>query len=343
MNWSLSVTEILELVGTARTAGSYGGEITGLADLREAKPGELSFLKGGKYFQYLAESQASVVLVPSGHAGEPTSEQLWIHVDDPSSALTLVCSHIEKIILPKPITGIHPTAIIHPSAQLDPTAAVGPYCIIFEDARIGAGTVLESNVRVEKDARIGDNTLLAHGAVVGWGCQVGSRCRLFQGTVIGADGFGYKSDKTGHHPVPQIGIVVIEDNVDLGAHTCIDRARFSETRVKQGTKMDNLVQIGHNNIIGRHNIVCAQVGMAGSNHLGDFCVFAGQVGIAGHLKLGDGVIGTGQTGISYDVPAGTVLSGTPGRPHKQMMRQQVRISQLDDLFKRVKALEEADK
>jgi UDP-3-O-[3-hydroxymyristoyl] glucosamine N-acyltransferase len=341
MKWSLTIEEVLKLIGSTKVVGQYQGQLTGLADLRQAGPGDLSFLSGGKYTKFLSDSNASVILVPADQEGEPKEGQAWLPNEDPSNALTAICSHIEAILLPDPITGIHPTAIIDPSAELDPTVAVGPYCIVGEGVKIGRGTILESNVRVERGAVIGEDTFLSHGAVVGWGCQVGNRCRLFQGSVIGADGFGYRSDQTGHHAVPQIGIVIIEDDVDLGAHTCIDRARFAATKIGRGSKLDNLVQVGHNNIIGKHNIICAQVGMAGSNELGDFCVLAGQVGVAGHLKIGAGVTGTGQTGISYDVPAGTVLSGTPGRPHRQMMKQQVRMSHLDDLFARVKALENA--
>lgn len=340
MKWSLSVQQILELAGASETLGQYEGSVSGLADLREAGPGDMSFLSGGKYNKFLADSNASVILVPRDHTGEPRKDQLWIPVEAPSHALAAVCRYIESLLLPKPVTGVHPTAIIDPSAELHPTVAVGPYCIIGEDVKIDSGTILESNVRIDRGATVGKDTLLSHGAVIGWGCKVGDRCRLFQGVVIGADGFGYHSDAQGHHPVPQIGIVIVEDDVDMGAHSCVDRARFAATRIGRGTKIDNLVQIGHNNIIGKHNILCAQVGMAGSNELGDFCVMAGQVGIAGHLKLGNGVTGTGQTGITRDTPAGTVLSGTPGRPHKQMMRQQIRMAQLDDLFARVKALED---
>jgi len=339
MKWSLTIEEVLKLIGSTKVVGQYQGQVTGLADLREAGFGDLSFLSGGKYIKFLSDSKASVILVPVEQEGEPGEDQAWLPVENPSNALTTICSHIEAILIPNPITGIHPSAIIDPSAELDPTVAVGPYCIVCEDVKIGRGTILESNVRVERGSVIGEDTFLSHGAVIGWGCQVGNRCRLFQGSVIGADGFGYRSDKTGHQPVPQIGIVIIEDDVDLGAHSCIDRARFAATKIGRGSKIDNLVQIGHNNIIGKHNILCAQVGMAGSNELGDFCIMAGQVGIAGHLKIGAGVTGTGQTGVTYDIPAGTVLSGTPGRPHREMMKKQVRMNQLDGLFARVKALE----
>ncbi|MGA1204897.1 MAG: UDP-3-O-(3-hydroxymyristoyl)glucosamine N-acyltransferase [Opitutales bacterium] len=340
MKWRLSVDEILRLLDSDRVIGSFPGEVSGLADLREAKEGDLSFLSGGKYSKYLEESGASVVLVPGSQEGEPPDHQAWIPVKDPSRALAVVCSHIEKKLLSRPPEGIHPTAIVDPSANLAPGVAIGPNCIIGESVTIGKGTVLDSNVRIDRGATVGEDCRISHGALIGWGCRVGNRCRLFPGSVIGMEGFGYHSDQNGHTPIPQIGIVVLEDDVDLGANSCIDRARFAETRIREGTKIDNLVQIGHNCIIGKHCILCAQVGMAGSTELGNFVVLAGQVGVAGHLKVGDGVTGTAQCGITKDIPPGIVVSETPAQPHRETMKLQVRIRQLPELFRRVKALEE---
>ncbi|HSH09367.1 MAG TPA: UDP-3-O-(3-hydroxymyristoyl)glucosamine N-acyltransferase [Oceanipulchritudo sp.] len=339
MKWQLSVEEIVTLVNGTRIAGEYTGEITGIADLRIAGPADLSFLSGGKYAKFLAESKASLVIVPQGQEGQPPEGQVWIGVTDPSLALAQVCGHVEGLLLHRPGPGIHPTAIVDPSAVIDPSATIGPYCLVGARARIGSGTVLESNVRVEQDAEIGADTILKHAVVIGWGCRVGNRCNLFPGVVLGADGFGYHSDKTGHHHLPQIGIVIIDDDVDIGANTCIDRARFSATRIGQGTKIDNLVQVGHNVVVGKHCILCAEVGIAGSAEIGNFVVMAGQVGVNGHIKVGDGVTATGQAGITKDIPPGTVLSGNPARPNREELKRLALFKQLPELVERVRELE----
>jgi UDP-3-O-[3-hydroxymyristoyl] glucosamine N-acyltransferase len=339
MKWSLSVKELLEWLGDVSTEGGFTGEITAIADLRKARAGELSFLASRKFARYLEETQASVILLPEDVPGQPEADQLWIRSADPSLALATICGHIERRLKPDPEGGIHPTAIVHPGAQVDPLASIGPNCVIENGVRIGANVVLESNVRVDHGAVIGELTTIGHGAHIGWGCRIGAQCRIFPGVVIGADGFGYHSDQNGHRLLPQIGIVVIEDKVDVGANSCIDRARFAETRIDEGTKIDNLVQIGHNVVIGKHCIVCSQVGVAGSTEIGNFVVFAGQVGVNGHIKIGDGVTVTGQTGVTKDVQPGVVLSGTPSRPHREELKRQAYLKQIPDLMERVRALE----
>ena len=340
MKWSLTVTELLDWLGNPATEGQYDGKITRIADLREASAGDLTFLSTRKYAKFLPESAASVILLPVDQEGAPPSRQLWIRVKDPSLALAAVCEHLEKLLVPTPEPGIHPSAIIDPSANIDPSAHIGPNCIVGANATIAKDVVLDSNVRVEHGASVGEGTYLHHSVVIGWGCVIGCRCCLFGGAVIGADGFGFHSDKTGHSRLAQIGKVVIEDDVEVGANSCIDRARFSETRIGEGTKIDNLVQIGHNVIVGKHCIICACIGISGSTELGNFVVLAGQVGLAGHLKVGDGVTATGQTGITKDVPPGTVLSGTPARPHREELRKQVLLKKLPEFADRLKALED---
>ncbi len=339
MKWEFTLDELTGLLSDFEVNGSFDGKISNIADLRTAEAGDLSFLRGTKYAQFLAEAEASVILVPAGHQGQPKANQAWILVENPSLSLARICGHIESMILTRPEPGIHPTAIIDPSATVDPSAWIGPYCLVDANATIGANSILESQVRVEKGATIGADTIIHHACVIGWGSRVGNRCILFPGAVLGADGFGYHSDANGHRRLPQIGIVVVEDDVEIGAHTCIDRARFAETTIGQGTKIDNLVQIGHNVKIGKHCIVCSQVGMAGSGELGNFVVLAGQVGINGHIKVGDGVTATGQSGITKSIPPGTILSGTPAKPHREAMKSDVYVKKLPDLIKRVKELE----
>ena len=224
MKWRLSVDEILPLLKSGQTRGHYAGEITGMADLRTAREGEMSFLGSGKYARFLSSCQASVVLVPDGQEGEPAAGQLWILVDNPSLALARVCEEVERRLLPRAAAGIHPSAIVDPSARVDASASIGPHCVIEKDAEVGAGVVVESNVRIQAGAVIGEGTFLQHGVFIGWGCKVGARCRLFPGVVIGADGFGFHSDRSGHQRLAQVGIVVIGDDVEVGADSCLGRA-----------------------------------------------------------------------------------------------------------------------
>jgi len=339
MKWSLTVEEIVSLLKSGQVEGDFDGAISGIADLRRASAGELSFLGNKKFDKYLAETQASLVLVPLETESAPAENQAWIRVEDPSQALAGICAHIEKLILPKPVPEVHATAVIDPEASVDPSAYIGPHCVIEAGAEIGAKAILQSNVRVEHGAVVGEGTVLHHAVVVGWGCRIGRNCTLFPGAVLGADGFGFHSGSSGHKRIAQIGIVVIEDSVEVGANTAIDRARFAETRIGEGTKIDNLVQIGHNVTIGKHCIICALVGISGSAEFGNFVVLAGQVGVNGHIKIGDGVTATGQTGISKDVPAGMILSGTPGRDHRVEMRRNVMLNRLPALTERIKILE----
>ncbi len=340
MKWRLSVGEILKALGNPEVRGTYDGEITGVADLRSASNGEIAFLSSGKYARFLAGSKAAVVIIPQNHEGQPPAGSMWIPAPDPSLALGKVCQLIKLRIQPPPPPGIHETATIDETARIDPSASIGPYCLVGPRAVIGPRVVLESHVRIEQEAEIGEDSLLQHGAVVGWSCRIGKRCRLFSSAVIGSDGFGYHSDQQGHQHLPQIGIVVVEDDVDIGSNSSLDRARFSETRIGQGTKIDNQVQIGHNVILGKHCIICAGVGISGSTEVGNFVIMAGQVGVAGHIKVGDGVIATGQTGITKDTPAGTVLMGTPGRPRSEELRRLAQLGQLPDIVARLKRLEE---
>lgn len=340
MKWHLSVNELLDCLDCPGVEGDFDGRLSGISDLRKASEGELSFLSSPRYTQYLKESRASVVLVPEDIAARPRTNQLFIRCREPSVSLARVCRMIERQLERPEPPGVHPTAVIAASAKVDPGASIGPFCVIDEEVTLEAGAVLDSHVRIERNVSIGRETRIFSFAWIGRGCRIGAKCRLFSGVAVGSDGFGYHSDETGHHLLPQIGTVVIEDNVDVGANTTIDRARFAETRIGEGTRIDNLVQIGHNVIIGKHCILCAQAGLAGSAELGNFVVLAGQVGVVGHVKLGDGVTATGQCGISKDIPAGTVVGGSPAQPHREEMRQQAYLKRLPGLIKRIKALED---
>lgn len=339
MDWTLSVASILELLGTAHTRGCFEGKITGIGDLRRAKPGQLSFLGDPKYTAYLGETEASVVLVPLDKEGEPRVGQLWILVENPSHALAQICHVLHRRVVEQPAAGVDGSARVARSATIGNQVSVGPNAHIGEDVVLGDEVVVEANSVLERGSEIGAGTWLRAGVHIGWGCRIGRKCLIHPGVVIGSDGFGYHSDERGHHKLPQIGIVVVEDDVEIGSNSCIDRARFEETRIGRGTRIDNLVHVGHNVHIGEHCILCAQVGIAGSSELGNFVVMAGQVGVNGHITIGDGVQATGQTGISKSIPAGTVLSGTPARNHREEMRRQVLVNQLPQLKERLARVE----
>jgi UDP-3-O-[3-hydroxymyristoyl] glucosamine N-acyltransferase len=340
MQVTYTTAEIAALVGAQRTAGTGQGSITDIASLTTARAGDLSFLGNAKYKAQVAASAATAVLLPLDYAGEPRAGQVFIYVENPSAALARICARIEQALWPKPAPGIHPSAVVAPTAEIHATAHVGPLCVIEDGARVGAGSVLQASVFVGRDARIGDGCWVMPGCVVASTCSLGQRVRLQPGVVVGADGFGYEFVNGRHEKVPQIGTVVIGDDVEIGANSTLDRARFSRTVVGEGTKIDNLVQIAHNVTIGRHCILCSQVGISGSTTLEDYVILGGQAGVGGHITLGKGSKGGGQAGISTDVPAGTYVNGTPAIPYLLERRIAVLAQRLPDLFKRVEALEQ---
>lgn len=332
--------DIAAIVSPARTAGSTTETIRDIASLKAARPGDLSFLGNAKYRAEVASTQASVVLVPLDYAGDPQPNQVFFWVDKPSVALARLCARIEQSLWPKPAPGIHPTAFVAPGASISPLATVGPLCVVATGATIGAGTFLEASVNVGRGAFIGENCWIMPGCVIGSYCEVRHRVRLQPGVVLGSDGFGYEFVDGRHEKVPQIGIVVVEDDVEIGANSTVDRARFSRTVIGEGSKLDNLVQIGHNVIVGKHCILCAQVGIAGSTTLGDYVIMGGQAGAAGHLHIAKGTKAGGRAGITADTEPGSYLNGVPAIPYLLERRLVVLQHRLPDLFKRVEILEQ---
>jgi UDP-3-O-[3-hydroxymyristoyl] glucosamine N-acyltransferase len=288
----------------------------------------------------VAATRASVVLLPADYAGEPGPGQLFLLVDNPSVALARVCSRFEQLLWPKPPPGVHPSAQVAPEARVDPSATVGPLCVVEAGAVVGPRAHLQAQVFIGRGARVGEDCWLMSGAVVAAECELGRRVQLQPGAVVGGDGFGYEFVGGKHEKLPQVGNVVIGDDVEIGANSTLDRARFSQTRVGEGTKIDNLVQVGHNVVIGKHCMICAQAGIAGSTTVEDFVVLGGQVGVIGHITIGQGAQIGAQTGIGADVKPGEKLWGTPSLPYMLEQRLFILYRKLPELFKRVDALEE---
>jgi len=338
MTTSFTIAELAALAGVEAVEGACAGPITGVAALAEATSADLSFLGNAKYAEAVAASRAGVILVPVAFAGKPAAGQAFLRVANPSYALALFCGVLEARLWPRPPAGIHATAVVAASAKVDPAAHVGPLCVIGEGAVVAAGAVLEARCYVGARASVGADCWLKPGVVVGDYCILGARCRIQSGAVIGSDGFGYEPVNGEIQRIPQIGNVVLEDDVEVGANSTLDRARFSQTVVGRGTKIDNLVQIAHNVRIGRQCLITAQVGIAGSTTLGDHCVLGGQSGVAGHLTLGDRVKLGAQTGLFEDVPADGFMNGTPAVPFGLERRLVVLSRRLPDLFKKVDSL-----
>lgn len=340
MDISFSPDEIVAASRAQRTLGSTAETIRGIAGLAEAQPGDLSFLGNSKYRPEAKATRASVVLVPSDFDGQPAANQMLVFVDQPSVALARICKRVEQSLWPRPAAGIHPTACVDPGAQVPDDCTIGPLCVVETGARLGRRCHLQAQAFVGRGAVLGDDCWLMPGSVVAAECRLGNRVQLQPGAVVGSDGFGYEFVGGRHEKVPQVGVVVLEDDVEIGANTTLDRARFSRTVVGEGSKIDNLVQVAHNVIIGRHCLICAQVGISGSTVVEDFVVMGGQVGLAGHIRIGRGAKFGAQSGISNDVPPGATYFGSPAQDMGMEKRIIALRRRLPELFKRVEALEE---
>lgn len=339
MAFAYTTQRILEIVGdSAECVGSYTEDVVGISSLKEAATGDLSFLGNPKYRTEVESSQASVLLLPKDYEGAPREGQLYIKLENPSFALALICRDIEGTLLPKPEPGIHPTAVVDPDAVISPLASVGPFCVIGKGAKIDAA-ILESHVCVGRYAKIASEAHLFPRVVIAEYCEVGLRNRLQAGCVIGSDGYGYEFYEGAHQRVPQIGKVVLEADVDVGANSSLDRARFGSTIIGAGTKIDNQVQIAHNVRTGKHCLIVAQVGISGSTELGDGVIVAGQAGIAGHLKIGSGAMIAGGTAVTASVDAQAKIRGYPALPMMQFNRIAILQRKLPELFKRFDQVE----
>jgi len=339
MQVSFSAAEIAAIVQPQSTRGATTATIHGIAALRDAAAGDLSFLGNAKYKAEVATSRASLLLLPPDFPGEPAANQQYLLVANPSVALAQVCARIEQSLWPKPTPGIHASAVVDATARVAASATIGPNCVIEAGAVIGERTHLQATVFVGRNARVGDEGWFMPGVVIAPECVIGHRVRLQPGAVIGSDGFGYEFVNGRHQKVPQVGYVQIGDDVEVGANTTIDRARFSRTVIGDGTKIDNLVQIAHNVVIGRHCVVVAQTGISGSTTLQDYVVLGGQVGVGGHLTLAQGTKVGAQSGVNGDTEPGSFLNGTPALNYTLERKLVVLYRRLPEVFKRIDELE----
>jgi UDP-3-O-[3-hydroxymyristoyl] glucosamine N-acyltransferase len=312
----MKLAEINRILGTQLENGAPETEIRGVAGIENAGPGQLTFIANPKYAAAARITKASAVIVAEAF---PALKTAMLRSKNPyldfARALELFYTP------PQYAAGIHPTAVVHPSARIGPGAHVGPYVVIQEDVEIGKNAVLLAHVVVYSGVKIGSNFLAHAHAVVREFCRIGNNVVLQNGVVIGGDGFGFAKDDKGHwHKIVQSGPTVIEDDVEIQANACIDRASVGETRISRGAKIDNLVQVGHGSRVGEDTLLCAQAGLAGSTDVGKNVILAGQVGVAGHCKIGDGAIATAQSGIPNDVAAGAVVSGYPAMDNKLWLR-----------------------
>jgi len=312
-------------------------EISGLASLDDANPGDLAFFGNPKYLRALRKSCATAVLVPHGFSGDVPAIRIW--VDNPAAAFAGLLADFAPPEIPRP-SGIHPAAVISPDAEIAPDAAIGPCAVIESGARIGARSIIGAQCHIGHWVTIGEDCRLYPNVTVRERCTLANRVTLHSGVVIGADGFGYEFHEGSHRKIPQTGIVQIEDDVEIGANSTLDRARFGRTWIRKGTKIDNLVQIGHNVTIGEHCILCAQVGISGSTRLGNFVTLAGKVGLGGHIELGDGVVFGAMSAIAKDVPPKAIMFGAPARPIREYKATYALLKNIHKLYDRVKKLEE---
>ncbi|HVU27172.1 MAG TPA: UDP-3-O-(3-hydroxymyristoyl)glucosamine N-acyltransferase [Verrucomicrobiae bacterium] len=328
-----TVSEIAKLIG-GEVVGDGDAPLKGFAPAENARAGDLTFAENDDYFARAEQSDATAIIAEKKFS---SAKKILIRVPNARIAFAkaLALFFPEK----KFAAGIHPTAVIAKTAQIDSNAHVGPHCVVGERVKIGKNSVLQAGNFIGDDSQLGDDVNLFPNVTIYPRGQIGHRVRIHANSVIGADGFGYVLDNGVHRKVPQIGNVVIGDDVEIGAGVTIDRGALGSTIIGKGTKIDNLVQIAHNVEIGEGSLLIAQVGVAGSTKLGKYVVLAGQVGIAGHLKIGNQATVAAQSGVMHNIPDGEKWFGYPAQPDKEIKRQMIAIRRLPELLKKIAAWE----
>jgi len=327
----MKLSEIASAVA-ARLEGA-DVEISAVVGIEQASPGQLTFVANPRYAGAARTTKASALIVAEDF---PALATPTLRSANPYLAFARALELFYQS--PRYTPGIHSTAVVHNSARIGPHAHIGAYVVIAEDVEIGTGCTLLPHVVIYRGARIGDNFFAHAHAVVREYCRVGHNVVLQNGAVVGGDGYGFaKDDQGAWHKIVQSGPAVLEDDVEIQANACVDRASVGETRVKRGAKIDNLVQVGHGSTVGENSLLCAQVGLAGSTEVGKNVILAGQVGIAGHCRIGDGVVATAQSGIPNDVADGKMVSGYPAMDNRQWLRCVAAFQRLPEVVKAVRA------
>ncbi len=322
--------ELARLLG-AELHGNPDLDIAGVAGIEEAGPDQITFVANPKYAAQAKTTHAGAILVTPDF---PETSATTLRLKNPYLAFAQAVEIFYRAPLWLP--GVHPTATIHRSAQIGPNAHIGAYTVVSENVIIGCDAVILPHVVIYPGVRIGDRFFAHAHAVVRENCQLGDDVLLQNGAVVGSDGFGFAKDEAGRwHKIPQSGPAILGNHVEVQTNSCIDRASVGATRIGDGVKVDNLVQVGHGSSVDENTLLCAQVGLAGSTHVGKNVILAGQVGVAGHCTIGDGTIAIAQAGLHGDIPAGSMVAGSPAFEHKQWLRASALFSRLPELVKQL--------
>lgn len=330
---------------TAKQIAAYiGGEIVGdenatvstFAKIEEGVKGALSFLSNPKYAPYIYDTQSSIVLVNNDFVPERPVQTTLIKTANAYESLAKLMALYESVKPKK--TGVSSMASVAPSATIGQNVYIAPFVYIGERAVIGDNTIIEANTSVGDGATVGSDCILYSNVTIYHGCKVGNRCILHAGSVVGADGFGFAPGVNGYEKIPQIGIAILEDDVEIGANTCIDRATMGATIIKRGVKLDNMVQVAHNVVVDEHTVMAAQSGIAGSTKVGRWCMVGGQAGISGHIKLGNQVKVGGHSGVTNNVQDGKSMMGYPAFEHTQFARASVIFKKLPEMYREMDVL-----
>ncbi len=329
----MKLAEIASALDARLENGLPDTEITGLNGIEQAGPGELTFVSNPKYGAAARSTKASAVIVAEDFPAVPTA---MLRAKDPYLAFARALELFHQPLRYAP--GVHPTAAVHSSAKIGRDAHLGPYVVVDENVEIGDNAVLLAHVVIYRGVKIGKKFVAHAHAVVRENCRIGNNVLLQNGVVIGSDGFGFaKTHDARWHKIPQPAPVVIDDDVEIQANSCIDRASVGETRIRRGVKIDNLVQVGHGSQVGEDALLCSQVGLAGSTEIGNRVILTGQVGVVGHCKVGDDAIVTPQSGVASDIPAGALVSGAPAVDHKLWLKYSALLSRLPEMARALRA------
>ena len=324
-----SAKQIAEFI-QGEIIGDENATVHTFAKIEEGIPGAISFLANPKYTPYIYSTQSTIVLVNKDFEPEQTIPATLIKVENAYESLAKLLN-LYEMSKPKK-TGIDPLAFIAPTAKIGNNVYIAPFACVGDYAEIGNNTILHPHATIGSHAKIGSDCTVYSSATVYHDCRIGNNCILHSGCVIGADGFGFAPTPEGYEKIAQIGIVILEDNVEIGANTCIDRATMGATIIRKGVKLDNLIQVAHNVEIGENTVMASQVGIAGSTKIGEWCMFGGQVGVAGHIKVGDKVTAGAQTGIAGSVKSNNTIQGSPAIDAKNFARSSVVYKKLPDIY-----------